>query len=104
MLLNKWFLLAAPLLRSNLKLQTPYPVKRDADALHFTYLDTVGRPVITLHKDNLVENHIQDFTVSGTMQFFHFSAIWTCDGKLNFDSFSNFYFIFFTRAISSNQF
>lgn len=47
----------------DIKLQTPYPVKRDADSLHFTYLDTVGRPVITLHKDNLVENHIQDVIV-----------------------------------------
>lgn len=45
----------------NIKLKTPYEVRRDADKLHFTYLDTVGRPVVTLHKDNLVEQHIQDF-------------------------------------------
>jgi oligosaccharyltransferase complex subunit alpha (ribophorin I) len=51
---------------TNLKLSTPYPVKRDADELHYTYLDTVGRPVVTLHKDNLVENHIQDFTLHYT--------------------------------------
>jgi len=51
---------------TNLKLQTPYPVKRDPDELHYTYLDTVGRPVIILHKNNLVENHIQDFTVQYT--------------------------------------
>jgi len=51
---------------TNLKLQTPYPVKRDPDELHYTYLDTVGRPVIVLHKNNLVENHIQDFTVQYT--------------------------------------
>jgi len=51
---------------TNLKLQTPYPVKRDPDELHYTYLDTVGRPVIVLHKNNLVENHIQDFTVHYT--------------------------------------
>lgn len=47
----------------NIKLKTPYEVRRDVDKLHFTYLDTVGRPVVTLHKDNLVEQHIQDFEV-----------------------------------------
>jgi len=31
--------------------------------LHFTYLDTVGRPVIVAQKTNLVEQHIQDFEV-----------------------------------------
>ena len=31
--------------------------------LHFTYLDTVGRPVVVAHKTNLVEQHIQDFEV-----------------------------------------
>jgi oligosaccharyltransferase complex subunit alpha (ribophorin I) len=51
---------------TNLKLTPPYPVKRDADQLHYTYLDTVGRPVVTLHKSNLVENHIQDFTLQYT--------------------------------------
>ncbi|VDM23254.1 unnamed protein product [Wuchereria bancrofti] len=35
--------------------------------MHFTYLDTTGRPVITIEKDNLVDFHIQMFT----------------DGKLN---------------------
>lgn len=45
----------------DIKLKTPYDVRRDADKLHFTYLDTVGRPVVTLHKNNLVEQHIQDF-------------------------------------------
>lgn len=47
----------------NIKLKAPYEVQRDADKLHFTYLDTVGRPVVTLHKDRLVEQHIQDFEV-----------------------------------------
>jgi len=31
--------------------------------LHFTYLDTVGRPVIVVRKSSLVEQHIQDFEV-----------------------------------------
>ena len=31
--------------------------------LHFTYLDTVGRPVIVARKSSLVEQHIQDFEV-----------------------------------------
>ncbi|KAK7789847.1 hypothetical protein R5R35_003758 [Gryllus longicercus] len=45
----------------NVKLQTPYPVQRLGDTFHYTYLDTKGRLVITMHKTNLVENHIQDF-------------------------------------------
>lgn len=49
----------------NIRVKTPYPIVRDADTLHFTYLDTVGRPVITMKKSNLVEQHIQDFEVIG---------------------------------------
>lgn len=45
----------------NIDLVTPYPVKRLSDSLHHTYLDTTGRLVITLTKNNLIENHIQDF-------------------------------------------
>ncbi|KAL5282528.1 RPN1 family protein [Megaselia abdita] len=48
---------------SNVKLISPYPVNRKEDTLHFTYLDTFGRPVITFTKTNLVENHIHDFNV-----------------------------------------
>jgi len=44
------------------KLHTPYPVKRGADSLHYTYLDTKGRPVITItNVGKMTENHIQDF-------------------------------------------
>ncbi|XP_071520803.1 dolichyl-diphosphooligosaccharide--protein glycosyltransferase subunit 1 [Panulirus ornatus] len=43
--------------------ETPYPVERLPDSLHFTYLDTVGRPVVSVMKKNLVESHIQDFTL-----------------------------------------
>ena len=49
---------------SNVQIRTPYPVTEGKRENHKTYLDTVGRPVITLTKDNIVENHIQDFEVS----------------------------------------
>ena len=45
-------------------MRTPFEVKREADDVHFTYLDTTGRPVVVLRKFNLVEQHIQDFEVS----------------------------------------
>ncbi|KAG8228540.1 hypothetical protein J437_LFUL008997 [Ladona fulva] len=45
----------------NFVLKTPYDVERLPDSLHYTYLDTKGRTVITIRKMNLVENHIQDF-------------------------------------------
>ncbi|PNF17111.1 Dolichyl-diphosphooligosaccharide--protein glycosyltransferase subunit 1 [Cryptotermes secundus] len=45
----------------DIQLTTPYPVEHLPNSLHFTYLDTKGRPVIMLRKKNLVENHIQDF-------------------------------------------
>ncbi|XP_064088184.1 dolichyl-diphosphooligosaccharide--protein glycosyltransferase subunit 1-like [Macrobrachium nipponense] len=47
----------------NIVIETPYPVEQLPDSLHFTYLDTVGRPVVTITKSNLVESHIQDFTL-----------------------------------------
>lgn len=51
---------------TNVQLKTPYPVQRSPDEKHFTYLDISGRKVIVLKKDNLVENHIQDFELSYT--------------------------------------
>ncbi|TMS38041.1 hypothetical protein L596_004854 [Steinernema carpocapsae] len=48
---------------TDIKLVTPYSVKRAPDALHFTYLDISGRPVITFEKDNVVEKHAQKFTL-----------------------------------------
>jgi oligosaccharyltransferase complex subunit alpha (ribophorin I) len=47
-------------------LKTPYEVKRGDTYLHYTYLDTIGRPVIVLTKSNVVENHIQDFQLKYT--------------------------------------
>uniref|UniRef100_A0A6V7M9I9 Dolichyl-diphosphooligosaccharide--protein glycosyltransferase subunit 1 n=1 Tax=Bracon brevicornis TaxID=1563983 RepID=A0A6V7M9I9_9HYME len=45
----------------NVELVLPYEATRLDDSLHYSYLDTVGRPVITISAKNLVENHIQDF-------------------------------------------
>ena len=47
----------------DIHISTPYPVEQLPISLHFTYLDTKGRPVVILKKNNLVENHIQDFEV-----------------------------------------
>ncbi|XP_046542465.1 dolichyl-diphosphooligosaccharide--protein glycosyltransferase subunit 1-like [Haliotis rubra] len=52
----------------NIDLKTPYDVKKGSEGLHFTYLDTVGRPVIVLHKNHLVEQHIQNMEVHYTFQ------------------------------------
>lgn len=45
-------------------MDSPYEINRASDELHYTYLDTFGRPVIVAHKSNLVEQHIQDIVVS----------------------------------------
>lgn len=51
---------------TGLKLNVPYAVTRLPDTLHYTYLDTKGRPVVTFTKKNVVENHIQDFQLRYT--------------------------------------
>ncbi|CAB3239665.1 unnamed protein product [Arctia plantaginis] len=51
---------------TNIKLNLPYAVTRLPDSLHYTYLDTKGRPVISFLKKNIVENHIQDFQLRYT--------------------------------------
>ena len=56
-----WWLL---IVHRDIEVRTPFEVKREADDVHFTYLDTSGRPVVVLRKFNLVEQHIQDFEVS----------------------------------------
>ena len=48
---------------TNIELDVPYDVTRLEDSLHFTYLDTTGRPVVEITAKNLVEHHIQDFKV-----------------------------------------
>lgn len=47
----------------NIHMDTPYPITRSQDELHYTYLDTFGRPVLVATKNNLVEQHIQDVVV-----------------------------------------
>ncbi|KAJ8361107.1 hypothetical protein SKAU_G00176320 [Synaphobranchus kaupii] len=50
----------------NVHVDTPYPINRVKDQLHYTYLDTFGRPVLVATKSNLVEQHIQDVVVHYT--------------------------------------
>ncbi|XP_067611750.1 dolichyl-diphosphooligosaccharide--protein glycosyltransferase subunit 1 isoform X2 [Pseudorca crassidens] len=50
----------------NIQVDSPYEISRAPDELHYTYLDTFGRPVIVAHKKNLVEQHIQDMVVHYT--------------------------------------
>ncbi|CAH0724571.1 unnamed protein product, partial [Brenthis ino] len=51
---------------TNIKVNFPFAVTRLPDTLHYTYLDTKGRPVISFTKKNIVENHIQDFQLRYT--------------------------------------
>jgi len=44
----------------------PYDVQRLPDEKHYTYLDTVGRPVVVLTKRNMLFQHIQDFEIHYT--------------------------------------
>ncbi|KAM3877906.1 dolichyl-diphosphooligosaccharide--protein glycosyltransferase subunit 1 [Diretmus argenteus] len=50
----------------NIHVDTPYQIDRMPDQLHYTYLDTFGRPVLVATKNNLVEQHIQDVVVHYT--------------------------------------
>lgn len=53
---------------SNMELSTPYDIVKGENTLHYTYLDTMGRPVIVAYKNNLVEQHIQDFELHYNFQ------------------------------------
>lgn len=46
---------------TDLDLTTHHPIVRLPDGLHYTYLDTIGRPTIQLQMSNVVESHISDF-------------------------------------------
>lgn len=50
---------------TNIQVNTPFPMS-ESRALHFTYLDTVGRPVIVLKANNLVREHLKEFTITYT--------------------------------------
>ncbi|XP_069006772.1 dolichyl-diphosphooligosaccharide--protein glycosyltransferase subunit 1 [Embiotoca jacksoni] len=47
----------------NIHVDTPYKIDRMPNQLHYTYLDTFGRPVLVATKNNLVEQHIHDVVV-----------------------------------------
>ncbi|SPP81650.1 dolichyl-diphosphooligosaccharide--protein glycosyltransferase subunit 1 [Drosophila guanche] len=49
---------------TNVQFSTPYQISRRPNQLVHTYLDTIGRPVVTFSKSNLVESHISDFTLN----------------------------------------
>lgn len=49
---------------SNIKVKTPYEVKRLPDGVAYKYLDNIGRTVIRASKSNLVEQHIQDIEIT----------------------------------------
>lgn len=51
---------------TDIEVDAPFAVERSESTL-VTYFDTAGRPVVELRKSDLVEEHMQDFTV--TYQF-----------------------------------
>lgn len=53
---------------SHMHLSTPYDIEKGENTLHYTYLDTMGRPVIVAYKNNMVEQHIQDFELHYNFQ------------------------------------
>ncbi|CAH0557886.1 unnamed protein product [Brassicogethes aeneus] len=54
---------------SNIRVKTPYETKRLDDGVTYKYLDSIGRTIIKLRKNNLVEQHIQDFEIKYEWKF-----------------------------------
>lgn len=52
----------------DIELHAPFAVSEGAREVHKTYLDTSGRTVVVLNKNNVVENHIQDFQIHYTFE------------------------------------
>ncbi|KPM04838.1 dolichyl-diphosphooligosaccharide-protein glycosyltransferase subunit 1-like protein [Sarcoptes scabiei] len=48
---------------SNFKIRKPYEIEEKPNELFYSYLDTVGRPVLVLTKNNLVEWHMQTIEI-----------------------------------------
>ena len=48
---------------TSISAKAPFPVNQTREVKH-TYLDTTGRPVVVLHKTNLVPDHNMEFTVN----------------------------------------
>ena len=47
------------------KFDSPYPIERLPDTLHYTYLDIKGRPVVTIKNvGDLTEKNIKDFELA----------------------------------------
>nr|XP_057924861.1 dolichyl-diphosphooligosaccharide--protein glycosyltransferase subunit 1 [Doryrhamphus excisus] len=76
----------------NIQMDTPYKIDRMPNQLHYTYLDTFGRPVLVATKNNLVEQHIQDVVVH-----YNFNKILMLQEPLLVVS--AFYILFFTVII-----
>lgn len=57
-----------PEFSTNIEIVTPYTVERRPNEMHYTYLDTVGRPVVVFKLKNVVDNHIQNFQVKYKFQ------------------------------------
>ena len=57
-----------------IKVKTPFKLTEGRQEIHKTYLDTVGRPVVVLSKDNLVEGHIQDLEVCSYIVYLFYSC------------------------------
>ena len=51
---------------ADIELTAPYAVERAPDSLHFTYLDTVGRPVVEVAVRSAADSHIQEFQLKYT--------------------------------------
>ena len=49
---------------SNIQWSTPFDIDSESRDIHYTYLDTTGRPVLILNKYNVVRMHNQYFQVS----------------------------------------
>ena len=55
----------------NIEFRPPlYEVDHSQQEVKLTYLDTVGRPVVVCHAENLVEQHVQDFELHYTLETF----------------------------------
>jgi len=53
---------------TNTEIQIPYPVEGLKNDVHYTYLDTIGRPVVVIHRKNSVDSHIRDFNLKYKFQ------------------------------------
>jgi len=60
--------IALPEGAKNIKLHAPFAVNEGTREVHKTYLDTTGRTVVVLNKNNVVENHIQDLQIHYTFE------------------------------------